>query len=126
MFSFCQYITKELTLYRNKTIFICALISGTFNAFGNISIIMAIKFARDAGSSSAAINSILMLNILVALMAGLCLFEERHAIMQYVGGLLIIGSVLLITFERSLEEPGTYSHYENNLHYMSIFFTIVT
>mmetsp|Transcript_16796 Transcript_16796/g.14734 ORF Transcript_16796/g.14734 Transcript_16796/m.14734 type:complete len:81 (+) Transcript_16796:453-695(+) len=67
-----------------------------------------------------------MLNILLALLSGLILFGERHTIIQYLGGILIIGAVLLITFERSFDTPGAHSHIQNNLHFTAIFFTIIT
>ncbi|CAI2373327.1 unnamed protein product [Moneuplotes crassus] len=126
MFSLSHYLTKECSFVKSRKTILYAFISGGCNALGNVSIIFAIKFARDSGSSSSAINSILMLNILIALVAGLCIFGERHSPMQYFGGLMIIGAILLITFERSISKPGTYNEYQNNLHYISIFFTLVT
>lgn len=81
--SFGNYICREISLLKNKMIFLCAFVSGTLNAFGNIFIIFAIKFARDAGSSSSSLNCILMLNVLIVLIAGIWVFGERHSLVQY-------------------------------------------
>jgi len=124
--SFVSYITKDMSLLEDRRNFYFALLSGILNAFGNICIIFSIAMAKEAGSSPAAINWILMLNIIIALWAGLCIFGESHTWTQYIGGIMIIGSVILITFERHFDVPGTYTNKQNMLHYNSVFFTIVS
>ena len=115
-----------MTLLKDRRITYLATLIGFLNALGNLSIIFAIKFARDAGSSSSSINTILMLNVLIALMAGVFMFGERHTLMQYIGGILVIGAILLITFERQIAEKGKISQHHSDLHFGAVFFTVFT
>ena len=87
--------------------------------------ITSIKFADAAGSSPAAINSLLMLNVLTALLAGLIMFGERHSIIQYIGGIIIIGGILLITFERNMNTNKVFTTKDEINHYTAILFTIL-
>ena len=67
-----------------------------------------------------------MLNVLIALAAGLVIFSEKHSVTQYVGGLIIIGAVILITFERTLGNDTFASAQHSNFHFISIFFTLIS
>ena len=121
-----NYIWRDNWFAKNKKLIFLAFGAGTINALGNISIIFAIKTAHDAGSSPAVISTILMLNVLIALLAGLILFGESHTIVQYIGGVMIIGAIILIAFERSLEIPGVYTDIQNMKHLVAVFWALIT
>jgi len=79
-----------LTGPNSTKISICAFLSGSTNALGNVFIIFAMKHALKSGTSPATISTILMFNVLLILIAGLTIFNERHRLMKYVGGFMVL------------------------------------
>lgn len=103
-----------------KKIFMCAFAGGAFNALGNVFIIFALKHAMRSGTSPATISTILMFNVLISLIAGLVIFREKHRIMKYVGGLIVFGSLILITTHRRIGHHREYTDTENESYYIAI------
>ena len=65
-------------------------------------------------------------SLIISLIVGLVLFGERHTIIQYVGGVIIIGAIILIAFERSLDENSTYTDFQNEKHFVALFWALLT
>jgi len=77
------------------------------------------KHALRSGTSPGTISTILMFNVMIILIAGLAIFNEKHRPMKYVGGILVFLCLVIITTQRRFETK-TYSEEQDASYTMAI------
>ena len=83
---------------------ICSIIGGICLALGNFCIIFAIHFCLSSGISPAAMNCLIMSNIVLLIFVGVYFFDEKHTYMEYIGSVIIITGLIWISFQRTIGE----------------------
>ena len=78
------------------------------------------KHAYNAGTSPSTISSILMFNVLLILLAGVTIFNERHKVMKYLGGMTVFISLIVVATQRNFEAHGTYTQNQNEEYRMAL------
>ena len=86
--------------FKDKRILFFCMLSGIWDAWGNLVLIFAIKFSFQAEVSPASISCMLMTNIILVLVFSIVVLREKHCWMEYFGGFLIIVSVVIISYQR--------------------------
>lgn len=66
-----------------------------------------------------------MLNTVICLIVGVYLFNEQHGYKQYLGGLIVLIAILILTLDRSFELPGLHSLNQNLYYIYSICLALV-
>ena len=67
-----------------------------------------------------------MFNVLLILLAGLTIFNERHRLMKYVGGFMVLVSLVIITTQRRFDTHKEYSETEDESYTLALFCVMVT
>ena len=91
---------KLYSTFINRKILLICVFSAIWDAWGNLVLIFAIKFAFQAEVSPASISCMLMTNIILVLVFSIVVLREKHCWMEYFGGFLIIISVVIISYQR--------------------------
>lgn len=116
----------QLEIFKNKKAVLFSCLTGIFIALGNIAIIFAMKHAHKSGASPSTITSILNLNVLMMLIVGLLAFNEHHKPVKYIGGLVVLSSILVVATHRRFESKTKYTDEENHDFKLSIIYVLIT
>lgn len=108
-----SYLCSIFAIFRSVIVLVLAVISGVATALGNFVIVFALKINLASGGTPGVLNCVLYLNSVICLIAGIYFFNERHRYQKYLGGIIIMASVVLLTLERTFELPGLHSFGEN-------------
>ena len=81
-----------------------SVLGGVLLALGNFCIIFAIHFWLSSGISPAAMNWLIMSNIVLLIFIGVYFFNEKHTMMEYLGSVIVVIGLVWISFQKSVGE----------------------
>ena len=123
--SLYDYLFRYISIFQSYKIILLALLAGMWHIIASFILILAKKFNTMSGGSIGPMLCTLTINTLICLAWGKFFFQEKHPYRQYLGGVIVIASTVLIIIWRTFEFGFTISITENLYFILSLILSLV-
>ena len=70
-------------------------------------VILGVHFSLDSGSSPAAMNCLILADILFAISIGMLWFKEKHSLGEFIGSFIVVIGLICIALQNRLDDIGS-------------------